>query len=565
MTSIIAALTLIPMTSFAAADNETRRRVEFAWEKSRTYIKACLVSDECGLSSDEVKLAFRILANDPGYSAASLEFVTESNAQFSSINGDAHRLMLTGLTPTSTIFINADRIADIPVETLIGLFAHELVHHLGVVDDASRLPDLFGTRIASIARRYIVPMNLGLRDTTALVFNYPQPMQIEFSKLFPNGLFPTIYLSQKQQVVVQELHMMPKETRSICTTANEVLWSSHAKVTSIAKATDEVTASFQFVSRCFNPDPPGALQETFSYGATNIEFDSTKNDEIGIATISFSKSPIDPVASASIDVKLTAMPTLIKAGEDLVVTALVETPKPQDVAGCGALIGADAWRESAADNPLSLVTMDCKITSQSGKTEFSVEFKHPISKNAPDQLKLKVQAVGLRLASGGFIRGIPARATTVTVENPRRGSRAILGAKVTASGATPLDPAKYPNSFYIRRGDTFSFDILFESSTTTSLVDGYVKYQAQMIDRQIMTGTKSITDSGTRCTRSSTGSVGGFGLRCGSPIDLLNIAPGKEAVMWAPTKIVFLTDDLQFLSVDISSDELAVVATEKAP
>lgn len=557
----VASLTLIPAVSFAGLDQEGRQRVEFAWEKSRTYIKACLVSDECGLSSDEAQLASQILANDPGYSAASLEFVAESDAQFSSVDGDAHRLMLTGLTPTSPIYINEDRIADIPVEILIGLFAHELIHHLGIVDDASRLPDLFGTRIATIARRYIVPLNLGLSDTTALVFNYPQPMKIEFSKIFPKGLFPTIYLSQKQQVIVQELHMMPKETRNICKTASDVLWSSHAKVTNVAKASNEVTASFQFVSRCFNATPPGQLQEEISYGVTDIEFDPAKLDEIGVATVSFSKSPIDPIASASIDVKITAMPSLMKAGQDLIATALVETPKPQDVLGCGALIGSDTWRESAADAPLTLITMDCKITSQVGKTNFTVEFKQRISERAPDQLKLKIQAVGLQLASGGFIRGIPSRALTVTVENPTMGSRAIPSAKVTASGATPLDPTKYPNSFYIRRGDTFSFDILFSSETTKSLADGYVKYQAQMIDKQIMTGTASLKGIGATCTRFGAGTD----IRCGSPVDLLKLAPGKEVVMWTPTKIVFLTDDLQFLSVDISGDELAVVATEKVP
>lgn len=572
----ILALALFPTTTLAAIDNETKTRVEFAWEKARMYIEACLVSDECGLTNNETKIAIQILANKPNYSAASLKFVTESAAQFSSVDGDDHRLMLTGLTPNSTIYINSDRISGVAVETLIGLFAHELVHHLGIVDDVSRLPDLFGTRIASIARRYILPMNLGLRDTTALVFNYPQPIKIDFSKLFPKGLFPTIYLSQKNQVIIQELHMMPKETRNICKTANEVIWSSQAKLTSVAKASSEVTASFQFVSRCFDVAPPGKLQEEISYGATKIDFDPARNDAIGVATISFSKSPIDPIAISSIDVKLTTMPTALKAGEDLVVYALIETPSPKEVVGCGALIGADEWRESVADIPLTITTMDCKVTSNTENTSFNVEFKQPVSKFAPNQLKLKIQAVGLKLKSGSFIRGTPARAMSVTIENPGVRSKPITLAKVTASGATPIDPSKYPNSFYIRRGESFSFDIHFSSETTTSLVDGYAKYQAQMIDKEIMLGTTSLKGTGTACTKGplSTDLLGtdllstdllSTELRCGSPVDLLNIAPGKEAVIWAPNKIVFLTDDLQFASVDVSKDELAVVSAEKVP
>jgi len=557
----VTALTLISEASSATADKETQRRVEFAWEKSRTFIKACLVSNECGLTSDEVEIAFKILANDPGYSANSLQFVAEADVQFSSVNGDAHRLMLTGLTPQSKIYINADRIVDIPVETLIGLFAHELVHHLGIVDDASRLPDLFGTRIASIARRYIVPLNLGLRDTTALVFNYPQPIQIEFLKLFPNGLFPTIYLSQKQQVVIQELHMMPKETRNICESAKEVLWSSQAKVTSVSKATGEVNAYFQFVSRCYDSTPPGKLPEAISYGRTDIEFDPMDNDNIGIATVSFTKTPIDPMASASIDVTLTSMPNQLKAGDDLVVSAIVETPSPQEVEGCGALIGADEWRESPAEPPQTITTMDCKVISQTDKSVFNVEFKQNISMNAPDQLRLKIQAVGLKLKGGGFIRGLPARAKSVTIENSRVSSKPIQTVKATASGAIPLDPVKYKNAFYTLRGETFSFDLLFSSETATSLIDGYVKYQAQMIDKKMMLGTASLKGIGTGCARGPIKTD----LRCGSPVNLVNIAPGKEAVMWAPIKVVFLTDDLQFLSVDISGDELAVVATEKAP
>jgi len=557
----IVAFALIPETSLAVAAKETRTRVEFAWEKARMYIEACLVSDECGLSSDETKLAIQIIANKPHYSAASLKFVAESAAQFSSVDGDDHRLMLTGLTPNSTIYINSDRISDVAIETLIGLFAHELVHHLGIVDDTSRLPDVFGTRIASIARRYILPLNLGLRDTTALVFNYPQPTTTDFSKRFPKGFFPTIYLSQKHQIIVQELHMMPKETRNICKTANEVLWSSQAKLTSVARASNKLTASFQFVSRCFEATPPGKLQEEISYGATEIDFDPTKNDSIVGATISFSKTPIDPIASSWVDVKLIAMPTALKAGVDLVVSALVETPSPKEVLGCGALIGADVWRESTADVPLTITTMDCKITSNTGNTSFTVEFKQHISKFAPDQLKLKIQAVGLKLKSGGFIRGTPARAMSVTIENSGINSKPITIAKVTASGATPSDPSKYPNSFYIRRGDEFSFDILFSSETATNLVDGYAKYQAQMIDKEIMAGTTSLKGTGTACAKGYIRTD----LRCGSPIDLLRIAPGKEAVIWAPNKIVFLTDDLQFLSVDVSKDELLVFSTEKAP
>ncbi len=329
--------------AFAAAlvDAQTQRRVEFAWEKTRVYLKACLVTDECGFTPAEIQIALRIGANETNYSAKTLQFVDESASPFSSVNGDAHRLMLTGLTPQSPIFINATRIHDVPVETLIGLFAHELLHHLGVIDDASRLPDQFGARVATLVRRYVVPMNLGLRNSSTLVFNYPQPTMGEFAGYFPDGLFPTIFLDQKPKVIVQELHMMRKETRNICRDPQETLWSSQAKVTSVARSPDKTTTYFQFVSRCFKP---GQLQESITYGSTGISFDPSKNNAIGLASISFSKTPIDPIATSTIDVQLTTVPTSVLAGQSILVKAKIETPKAQNAIGCGALLGNEAWR-----------------------------------------------------------------------------------------------------------------------------------------------------------------------------------------------------------------------------
>lgn len=532
------------------------KRVQFAWESARNLIKACSFSDECALNQEYTDFARQIVLNESSYSAASLQFTDEASnpGAFSSVDGDPHRLMMTGLSPDSPILINQTRVKELNIETLIGLFSHELIHHLGVVDDARRTPDQFGAQMLSLTRSNLVPINTGLTETSMFILNFPQPIQPGFSKAYPKGLFPIIFIEQPGQILIQPLWMLEREGQKICA-ADEKIWSSSALATGVKRGPTQVNASFRLISRCFK-ESESALREVITYGATDLEYDTLRSDSVTSAVVSFTLQPTDPDVTAYLDVEITSLPSTAKAGEVVHFSAKVESPTAIKVIGCGALLGRKDWTDDATRPPLTLTIQDCRLTRTLSETEYEIEGQFQVPAGVADGLTLDLAAVGLTLSDGKYLRGIPRQSASIKLSNAQP-APAISHLETRVLDAKPLDPNKYPNAYYISQGATFRFEIRLPGIQAENLIDGFFVYQAQMLDKSIMTGTTSFDRSGLKCSRTPD-------LTCAVTVDIARLNPTMEAVMWAPTHVVVLTSDFQFKVFDISLDAYAVVATVPA-
>ncbi len=557
---LFATLSLITSLSsnqaFAAGstvDQLLEQRVQFAWESARNFIKACTLSDECAFSAEHTGFARQIALNESYYSKASLQLIDETLAPgtFSSIDGDPHRLMMTGLTPDSPVLINRTRVKDLNIETLIGLFSHELVHHLGLKDEARRAPDQFGTHLSGLVRSNLVPINTRLANTSMFILNFPQPIQTGFPKLYPKGLYPVIFIEQPEQLLLQPLWMLEREGQEICA-ANEKIWSSSALATGVNRSSTQVSVSFRLISRCFN-ESEAALRDVISYGLTQLKYDPSRADSITSAVVSFSLQPTDPDVTAYLDVEITALPAMAKAGEVVHFSAKVESPTALKVIGCGALLGSKTWTDDATRPPLTLTINDCRVNRAISETEYEVAGQFQIPTGVADGLSVDLLAVGLKLIDGNYLRGIPRQSASIKLSNSQP-APAVSKLETRILNAKPLDPIKYPNAYYISQGATFTFEIRLPGIQAENLVEGFFDYQAKMLDKSIMTGTTSFDASGVKCTRSPD-------LTCAVTVDIARLSPTMEVVMWVPTHVVILTSDLQFKVFDISQDAYAVVAT----
>ncbi|MBK7891180.1 MAG: hypothetical protein IPJ84_10140 [Bdellovibrionales bacterium] len=559
ITAISLITSLLANQALAAESTDEQlleRRVQFAWESARNLIKACTFSDECALSQEHTSFARQIVLNESSYSAASLQFTDEASnpGAFSSVDGDPHRLMMTGLSPDAPIRINRARVKDLNVETLIGLFSHELVHHLGVEDDAGRTPDQFGAQMLGLTRSNLVPINTGLKETSMFILNFPQPIQPGFSKAYPKGLFPIIAIEQPGQILIQPLWMLEREGQKICA-ADEKIWSSSGLATGVKRSSTQVNVSFRLISRCFK-ESESALREVITYGATDLEYDTLRADSVKSAIVSFSLHPTDPDVTAYLDIEITSLPSTAKAGEFVHFSAKVESPTALKVIGCGALVGNKTWTDDATRDPLTLTTHDCRITRSTSETEYEIEGQFQVPTGVADGLSIDLAAVGLKLSNGNYLRGIPRQTASIKLSNPQP-APAISRLETRILDAKPLDPNKYPNAYYISQGATFRFEIRLPGIQAENLIDGFFVYQAQMLDKSIMTGTTSFDRSEMNCARTPD-------LTCAVTVDIARLNPTMEAVMWAPTHVVVLTSDFQFKVFDISLDAYAVVANVPA-
>lgn len=159
---------------------QSEREIRWLW----TYLNDVLIS--CHQSTTECQdpkiketvgqlLGYVPQAGNSGAWMKLLQFVSEKDHPelFQTTEIEAHRVASTGLKKNSTVYINTDRM-DLPLETWIGFLAHEVVHHLGVLDGADRYPDQVGAEISRHFIRQIQKSSFEqfhLPVTHTLVFN----------------------------------------------------------------------------------------------------------------------------------------------------------------------------------------------------------------------------------------------------------------------------------------------------------------------------------------------------------------------------------------------------------
>jgi hypothetical protein len=182
------ALGTYPVVTQAGArdrlEGETQSVRETRWSMKylKDFVQSCLESQSECQEPETRKVLNELSLYLPSYDspgaarwAGLLVFVHESDhpGEFTSAQGEAHRIAITQLQKFSPILINLDRM-NLPLADWVGLLVHESVHHLGYKDDSSRLPDRAGAEVARHFAKRIYQVDLaeyGRKDLRTLIFN----------------------------------------------------------------------------------------------------------------------------------------------------------------------------------------------------------------------------------------------------------------------------------------------------------------------------------------------------------------------------------------------------------
>lgn len=152
--SLLLAISVLIGISPQAAPAPSRGEAVFrtAWRTLPRYLLGCAASQEaCSPDPEVLSLVKKLSEAHPFANPSPLRFVSGRERPGLFTPGDeTHRMAVTGLSPNSEIFINTDVIDSVSFEEALGLLAHEVTHHQGVKDDASRWPD----RVASALRAH---------------------------------------------------------------------------------------------------------------------------------------------------------------------------------------------------------------------------------------------------------------------------------------------------------------------------------------------------------------------------------------------------------------------------
>jgi len=161
---------------------QTEREIRWAWRYLNDFLFSCRHSvTDC--QSPEIKASIdQLLAYTPAMGMVQmpswenlLNFVSEKDhpEYFQSADSETHRVASTQLQKFATIYINTDRM-NLPLESWVGILAHEALHHLGVADGQDRYPDQLAAEIAKHFKRQVQASSLeqfNLPTARTLVFN----------------------------------------------------------------------------------------------------------------------------------------------------------------------------------------------------------------------------------------------------------------------------------------------------------------------------------------------------------------------------------------------------------
>ncbi len=160
---------------------QTERELRWTWKYLKEFTLSCSVSEECQDPEvlkviTELNLYLPFFNEDPNSRWSSLlKFVSEKENPdlFNTNNGESHRLAVTETNKFSPVYINTDRM-HLPLEQLVGIITHEVIHHLGYLDNSARLPDRVGAAVAAHFQKRILISNFeqyNLPWTRSLIFN----------------------------------------------------------------------------------------------------------------------------------------------------------------------------------------------------------------------------------------------------------------------------------------------------------------------------------------------------------------------------------------------------------
>jgi len=167
---------------------QSEREVRWLWRYLDVFLDSCIQSRQECQQPEILETAQKLKTYLPQFGteqgrrwAELLQFVSEQERPdlFRSDLGETHRVAVTQLAPYSTVYINIDRM-NLSLENWVGLLIHEAIHHLGLPDDESRLPDRLGAEVAQnfLRKRIFTSLdqfNAGF--VRAVIFNSDAPFR----------------------------------------------------------------------------------------------------------------------------------------------------------------------------------------------------------------------------------------------------------------------------------------------------------------------------------------------------------------------------------------------------
>ena len=202
--------------------SQTEREVRWIWRHLGDFVWSCSASKtEC--QTPEIKsLVTQLQSYVPkdNYEDftrwdAMLKFVSEKEQPnlFQTQPGEIHRVAVTELKKYSVVYVNTDRM-NLPFETWIAILSHEIVHHLGIMDDDKRLPDQFGSEIQKHVKAQ-------LQISSLEQFKLPNAKYFTFNSLAPGKSSSTLLSDVEHS---SDMGWAPNSINPICN-ADEQLFS----------------------------------------------------------------------------------------------------------------------------------------------------------------------------------------------------------------------------------------------------------------------------------------------------------------------------------------------------
>ena len=467
MNKLISFLIIFIVSFQAGAEELSPQKLQAYWAFTtvRTFLNACLLSDECPFADGDLQIAQQIVQNDKFYSAKTLQFKSAKADPdfFESSNGEAHRIMMTGLSPEAAIYINTDRLEDaqepLAIDTLFALFAHELVHHLGIKDDSVRTPDRFAAAVIEMMRARLITV-ASASAQEVIIFNFPQLAKSQSPSVFPQGLHPALAIKTAQQFSSSRLEQVQSQNFEICQFKR--LWSSNAvfnreKSIQLNDGTVQKSLLFNMTGRCFDKDKGKFIDSSF-FMTTNLQLDEGSK-EILRASIKFNKpvSLNETDAIQTLLVRKVTAPTIIHAGHVLTIQAEIYSRTPLQSASCFVNFSAENWVGPNDATPLLVNNDSCKVLSSAGNM-FTLEATVTVPAKAPNGLKLYPALFALGEDANHNRVGTAAIKTSIDVTSATQNLPKLQAVQVIKQNKRSL--------------------LLFTVDSFAQIIDGYFQFEA---------------------------------------------------------------------------------------
>lgn len=373
-------------------------QVRWIWKYLGEFITSCERSgEEC--QDPEIKATLQDLRDvfpqtpqtaDSDW-GQNLRFVSEVDRPdlFTSESGETHRVAVTGNIPWREVYINRDRI-DLPNSRWVGILTHELVHHLGIEDGVSRLPDRVGAAVAAFTER-------NWTERTMAEFGHPEYGILIFND--PSHDRPVRAMVNVLMTIDNDFTL--NSNKPVCEEGEQFLgqWSEDVLWQVIYLRGDRKLAKLRSTailhSRCGKPDGQERIVRAVITGLLDLNFDETFS--VGEAWWDL-PSRVDPQtlawgyiteAESRIELNRTfaivsveyEKPT-VQAGETWRGRMMVRSLDGFRPSSCGITIAGSRWAFNRSyEAVLFDVVSDCRLTDLGGD-KWQIDFSHQIPPNA---------------------------------------------------------------------------------------------------------------------------------------------------------------------------------------